>query len=275
MFMFSGHPLPPAKRPCEFVFPTKSTTNIANQPSASSSLMVGLDFGTTFSSVAHALIDHASACSEIRNDRFDIGLINEIRLNGSKQPKTELAWVPHPSPGRWIWGEDVGRKIKSQQIQESDRTGLFKLGLDESEETHSIRSRIHDQINRLPPETGVRRLDDLIRTYLKLLFDNAIAKMHDCYGRAYNQNILDIVKIESVVCVPAMWICHVNQRMKDIAMSAGFPTVEIISEPEAAALFIRYDSPRFNSTLKSDITSFKGPFIVLDVGGGTAVSLPI
>ena len=237
--------------------------------------MFGLDFGTTFSSIAHALIDHASTCSEVKHGRFDIGLINEVLFEGSKQAKTELAWAPHPSPGHWIWGEAVGREIKSQQIQESDRIALFKLGLDKSEDTQPIRSRIHEQLQALPRESGVQTLDDLIRTYLRLLFNHAMAKIRDCYGKAYGQDILDIIKIESVVCVPAMWIHHVNQRMRDIAISAGIPNVEIVSEPEAAALFMQYDGPRFYGPLNSAITSFKQPFIVLDVGGGTAVGLAI
>ena len=59
--------------------------------------------------------------------------------------------------------------------------------------------------------------------------------------------------------------------MKAIALRAGIESLEIVSEPEAAAVYFQYDTKRKNP-MSDKLAGFDEPFLVLDIGGGTAVS---
>ena len=235
------------------------------------SLMIGFDFGTTYSSAIHTLVQRCNALAALKTGQFDTSRITEVLFDGTSHVKSELAW--HPKHKQWIWGNEVETRIRSRQILESDCFRFLKLGLDGSKHTGDIRTKLAEQIHRLPQECNVKCVDDLITIYLQRLFTYAKDKIRYCYERLEGRDIFDVVDVECVVCVPAMWRYRMNLRMKAAAYRAGIPHPEIVSEPEAAAMFIRYDEPRRLSQLSSSFGRSNAPFLVLDVGGGTAVSL--
>ena len=61
--------------------------------------------------------------------------------------------------------------------------------------------------------------------------------------------------------------------MKAAAKQADLQNVKLISEPEAAAMFIHYSRKATGGPLGKPLTTSSQPYLLLDVSGGTAVSL--
>ena len=230
-------------------------------------LVICIDFGTTFSSVAYSVASEGSVCAD--EDLLGISDPKEIIFESEKQIKTELAW--HPQRQLWVWGYDVDREIRSRQIPRFNRIKMFKLGLDTSDYTVDIRHQIHDQISNLPAECNVHCVDDLISIYLGFLFSYAKNNISGQHGRLHGFDIFQFMDVEWVICVPAMWTYQMNTRMRSAAVKAGIPDPQIVSEPEAAAMFLKINEQKQDRVAARPLSYGSAPCLVLDVGGATSV----
>jgi hypothetical protein len=197
-------------------------------------LKIGIDFGTTFSSVSFAIHDwnpNSQQSSTIRlkpqSVQFD---------SGKSQVKTQIAW--HAAKQDYIWGDDVDRRIRDQEIPEEDRIVLLKLGLNEVKDTEKIRRKQADQLSRIP---GQPVIADLISVLLARIYNFAKIKIVKICGATAGGSIFYLRDVQCAICVPAIWTPEMNQTMVTAAEKAAIPNPDIVAESEAAAAFIMHE----------------------------------
>ena len=145
-------------------------------------LLVSIDFGTAYSSVAY-YIDPRPA--DQRNRTLALGKIplsglHVVRFDRDAQVSSQLAWSR--DSGTWAWGTAVDELVNSGEISESERITMFKLCLESSDIAQSTRKRVKAQFDKLPPlartQLGPEHIpwpERLVTLYLKLLWGNAKA----------------------------------------------------------------------------------------------------
>jgi hypothetical protein len=235
-------------------------------------LVIGIDFGTTFSGVAYA---HTAGLSQndgkanlnVALERIHVVRTwpNQTRYHSEKTPSV-IAYQTAPGPP--IWGGSVRPKDEPQ-------VRCFKLGLQENVREHykiqgdqeSIPNSIlggflsedkwrHPQ---LPDKTAL----DFTMDYLKSIHNYVL---NEVLPQRYGQEFLKNQKFSYVLTVPAIWSDLAKDLTRRAAIAAGIPRkkLSLITEPEAAALYCATQSKQ------SDL--YKGDrFMICDAGGGTVV----
>ena len=95
-------------------------------------LIIGIDFGTTYSSVAWYVVNADEVQSELRKDRFNTEDITVVYFDNQDQVKSLLAWYrgpKAPEKGNWLWAHEID--MCRGKIDPSHHFELFKLGLGE------------------------------------------------------------------------------------------------------------------------------------------------
>lgn len=209
-------------------------------------LIIGIDFGTTYSAVGYALHEWNSS-QQPSTTTLNGTNIQSVQFDFvESQVKTQIAW--HAADQDYVWGDDVDIRIRDREIPQEDRIVMLKLGLDKSIATRDIRAKQADQLSRIPPtyweSNGDRRqpmIEDLISLYIGLLYNYAKNKIIKNYGVLAEGNIFDMTDVQCAICVPALWTPETNQIMVTAAERAGIPNPDIVSESEASAAFIMYE----------------------------------
>ncbi len=209
-------------------------------------LLLGIDFGTTYSSVAYALHEWNTG-QQPSTIALNETKIHSVQFDFAKsQVKTQIAW--HAADHDYVWGDDVDVQIRDKEVSEGDRIVMLKLGLDKSDATRGIRAKQADQLSRIPPTywagDGHRRqplVEDLISIYLGKLYGYAKNKIIKHFGILADGNIFDMTDVQCAICVPAIWTPETNQVMVTAAEKAAIPNPDIVSESEAAAAFIMHE----------------------------------
>ncbi|KAF0562331.1 hsp70 family protein [Gigaspora margarita] len=215
-------------------------------------VVVGIDFGTTFSGFAYA---HKRS------------LVPEIELNtrwpgpGKEREKTNTVLLYDNSCKEVLkWGEQAliyGQKKNKKSIKESGSPQnphvieRFKLHLDDKLST--------DGKPRLAQNLNYKRA---IIDYLK--------KMKEVIKNTLDKRWPDLklTQVLFVLCVPAEWGPHTKAIMRDCAYQAELLNesikshLEFTTEPEAAALHCL-------SSIREHGLTDGDTFLVVDCGGGT------
>ncbi|KAF4449998.1 hypothetical protein F53441_6782 [Fusarium austroafricanum] len=173
-------------------------------------------------------------------------------------------------PDQFHWGYAV-HELWAIPATHSDPTNQplsrFKLLLDNSPMTETVRQKLNEDLGRLKSRGVIRKPIEVIADFLTYLLDHVQSEL--CL-LGYEDNIPK----EMVLCVPAIWsqrACRDMQMCLAAAMKrAKFKGVDvenksienlfIVSEPEAAAAYMLANSPE----IKRGQT-----FVLLDAGGGT------
>ena len=241
-------------------------------------LKIGIDFGTTYSSVAFACTQksHEIIPKVIPVGGFRLSQLNKVKFRLEYQVKTEIAW--NPTLAKYVWGPEVEDSIRRKEILERDRITLLKLGLDDRKETGAIRARLVRQRAALPriwddneAEFVMPSIEFLIAEYLKGLFVDARKYIKAKYRHLRQEDVFEASEVETVICVPAVWKAEMVDSMIRAALTAGIPNPYPVSEPDAAAAFMvvkKYE----NHEAEGENDETQEPFLVLDAGGGTTVS---
>lgn len=226
-----------------------------------SQLIIGVDFGTTFSGVAYS---HSGATSPVadtdpRRIAHNISVIrtwpNPILQYIEKIP-TLLAYHTDPP----AWGGGVRPKHEPQVAK-------FKLGLEPSVPQHygfpklqhkrAPRYGTHHKLNKKPV--------DFVADYLTCIYRH----LHETFLRSqYGDEFLRNQQMSYIITVPAIWSDFAKDLTRQAACRAGFPddNLVLISEPEAAGLYC--------ATTCNEVDLIDGDiFLVCDAGGGTVVSI--
>ncbi|KAJ5787881.1 hypothetical protein N7457_002871 [Penicillium paradoxum] len=205
-------------------------------------LIMGIDFGTTFSGVAWGLED----CPD------DIELI-QTWPGGGNLTSQKVPTLCTYKDRRMKWGYQAD--LSSHPIKQSQAIQGFKLLLDESQKFRykpAIESQaIIQDMNKTPINVA--------GDYLEKLVTHARDILARRFGTA-----LQTMDMEYILTVPAVWSDKGKDSTLQAAYWAGIPnsSIRLLSEPEAAAVCaIRTIQP--NAIAEGDC------LIVCDAGGGT------
>lgn len=159
--------------------------------------------------------------------------------------------------GPFKWGFDAHREQRrGEKVHE-----WFKLGLcPEYEERRAAESEL---ARKYPSPTGLQPVKGKDAEKLVVDYLSSLKKRVDEHFRGIDKSVDDIPR-EYIITVPAIWDDKEQDRTRNCAQRAGMGKdnqLQIISEPEAAAIYALERMPRVG--LKVQDT-----FIICDAGGG-------
>jgi hypothetical protein len=227
-----------------------------------SDLVIGIDFGTTYTGVAfaHSAKAKGTDAARIAENVEVIRKWPNVSSSFSEKIPTLISY--HTSPP--TWGGNV-------RIRDEPQVAYFKLGLQPGIGSHYLRS-MHNPPSalpflepnwkhpKLPNKTALDFASDYLRgvhTFVKDVY------LKQQFGNLFLQN----QSIEYVITVPAIWKDSAKALTRQAAIRAGIPErkLELVTEPEAAALYC--------ATMCTEVDLCGGDcFLVCDAGGGTVVS---
>jgi hypothetical protein len=237
------------------------------QQGQNSILRIGIDFGTTYCSVAFARDAGSVNVREV--GKFRLQRFVSVRDGSETQVPCEMAWSP--SHHRVIWGSEVDRQTEDNDVVESARIKYIKLGLDRTAQTEKIRGMLRNQLLELEDQ-GVQSatVEGLITKFLESLWRFAQAKIREKYLPEDPFRW----KVETALAVPAIWKQEAVDKMLRAASDAGIPNPYLVSEPSCAAHYLlqreqeQIDDPLQDGTLALE-SWIDEAFCVADLGGGT------
>ncbi|KAI9792787.1 MAG: hypothetical protein M1816_001519 [Peltula sp. TS41687] len=201
-------------------------------------LIIGIDFGTTYSGVAYALTGAPDQVNTIED---------WPGATGQAFPKSPTI-IKYLDQEHFQWGFEVEPTI------EEKITGI-KLLLDPDQPMPLY----------VPPANTQAEIDklgksalDVATDYLRAICQHALTKIETRFPKVF----YDTLPKEFVLSVPAVW----SDRAKDLtlraARGAGLHLVSLVKEPEAAALFTSH-------LLKGQGLEVGDAIVICDAGGGT------
>ncbi|OTB00589.1 hypothetical protein M426DRAFT_65582 [Hypoxylon sp. CI-4A] len=211
--------------------------------SSGSKIVIGIDFGTTYSGVAWAATERPDGnvlISDWPSSRSTYG--------GFSSPKvpTRLHYL---NSRQFEWGFQIPHTVPSQNI-----LSLFKLGLEPDRYSRSI-----DVIGK---SLDFDNVDKYITDYLSGIFGHLMNSL----GRQLGLGTLRSTSIQFVLTVPAIWSERSKQRtIEAFERVPNLPedhSTALLSEPEAAAVAALRELDRHNLKIGDS-------FVVVDAGGGT------
>lgn len=230
-----------------------------------SDLVIGIDFGTTFTGVAYAHSGEA-----ISRDASKVAEnVHVIKSwpspNSSYMEKIPSVIAYNTNPPTW------GGNVKARDVPQ---VAHFKLGLQPNAREHYLRGSNDNKASALaflesdwshPQLTGKNALD-FATDYLNCVHSYVRDVL---FPRQFGETFLQNQQFSYVITVPAIWKDSAKALTREAATRAGIPDqkLELITEPEAAALYC--------ATICDEVDLVVGDrFMVCDAGGGTVVSSP-
>jgi hypothetical protein len=245
---------------------------VPDESPTSSDLVIGIDFGTTFTGAAYAStagIGKATSLAEMQTVADKISVIkawpNPTNVIEGKIPSV-LAYNREPP----AWGGNV-------KPTDEPRIAYFKLGLEEDVtslyQQHSPRMRNSESIlggylsdsnwrhPMLPEKGAINYVTDFLSCINRFVTEEFLPSR---FGAIFLQN----QKLSYVLTVPAIWSDKAKELTRTAAVKAGIDSgnLTLITEPEAAALYC--------ATLCNEVDLEQGDrFMICDAGGGTVVRI--
>ncbi|KAK3953443.1 hypothetical protein QBC32DRAFT_387599 [Pseudoneurospora amorphoporcata] len=229
--------------------PRRSPRKLA---SSQGTIIVGIDFGTTFSGVAFIWsnqVDQIEIITSWDADSSDnadecktptaifYGLGNEVTWGYAIEPeKEQLKWVKL----LLLNDEDIPEEVRTSDKIKKAREYLQK----------------HN-----------KTAEEAVTTFLRHLWEHSI----NCITKSISRGMVNYTQFHIVITLPAIWPSYAREKMRLAAEQAGMldkrmgveTQLTFISEPEAAAIVTLADMEgRFD--VKDEDT-----FVVADCGGGT------
>lgn len=207
-------------------------------------IIVGIDFGTTYSGVAWAESRNPSRRTAIT--QWPVSSTNREGESSDKVP-SKLRY----NGDKIEWGFSIPITAPQEEVIE-----WFKLDLDPSLESMS-------QAVRSDGARGGRNVDTLVADYISQLSDHLLYTLREKLG----DTIVNSTPLEFVVTVPAIWSDLAKDKTKKACeqasgISASKQPVHLISEPEAAAIYALHGLDPHGLKVGDTI-------VVVDAGGGT------
>ena len=239
--------------------------------SSAPGLVVGIDFGTTFSGVAFANSSIAlqNVCLDAKYQNQLDAVVEKITViktwpNGNQQyaekTPTILSYTDDGKPVGW------GGQVKHNH---SIKISHFKLGLQEDttklyrDKNAPLFGGFLSDPNWKHPALPSKTALDYATDYLALIGDYVV---NEVLTNRFGDEFLKNQQINFVVTVPAIWSDQAKSLTRQAAERAGIPTdkLTLVTEPEAAALYCM--------TTCQEVDLRPGDyFMVCDAGGGTVV----
>lgn len=249
------------------------TQNETGKYESTSDLVIGIDFGTTFTGVAYA--HTAGVFGNAKHLTTEDMRKAAERIHVVRTWPSQSNYYAEKTPSIISYNTDPPNWGARVRPGDKPQVAYFKLGLQEGLQNHynaqtpsnhlsGLSSYLSDNNWRhpdLPTKTSV----DYVTDYLKCIYDHI---SHQVLPARYGPQFLMNQQISYVLTVPAIWSDKAKDFTRKAAIVAGIPEkkLAIISEPEAAALYC--------ATLCNQSDLCKGDkFLVCDAGGGTVVWL--
>ncbi|KAJ3961879.1 hypothetical protein N0V92_001443 [Colletotrichum tropicale] len=218
-------------------------------------IIIGIDFGTTFSGVSWAFSGQPNEIEVITNWEAELNFNSD-----TEKTPTTLLYSGMQGQASWGYGipaDTAHEPLKWFKLLLIDREDLPK-NLQDSMQI-AIAQKLMDDANKAPT--------DVISGYLRRLWNHSI----ECIGDSISKELVKMCKFHVVITLPAIWPDYAKARMRKAAKDAGIlkhrpagPThLSFISEPEAAALATMRDLGCRPNIKVGD------HFVVCDAGGGT------
>ncbi|KAK0672629.1 hypothetical protein QBC41DRAFT_380636 [Cercophora samala] len=229
-----------------------SSGDDSDAESGDNTIIIGIDFGTTFSGVAYTWSNKADQMEVITSWDSDLHFNSDLE----KAPTA----ISLGSKNKVTWGYSIPEDV--------DQVRWFKLLLiDEDDLPAGVRGSLKIEEARAYLKKHNKTAVEVIGLYLLHLWNHTTQRITETVGRA----TVNYSKFEVLITLPAIWPPYAQSRMREAARLAGMlgtrvagPTVlKFISEPEAAALATLSDMQS-----RCDIQNGDS-FVVVDCGGGT------
>jgi molecular chaperone DnaK (HSP70) len=247
-------------------------SNAASRPDVTefesdTTLVIGIDFGTTFTGVAYAYQfgtgTDAMSISDMRNANRSMHIVRQWpSQSGASLEKTPTVIAyKNGNPPNW------GARVK---FGEQPQFAHFKLGLQENlgrlyhDSDSSVLGGYLVEHDWRHPQLPHKRAVDVTADYLTCVVQYVL---NDQLPMKYGAQFLQNQKVCYMITVPAVWSEKAKELTRQAAVSAGIPRrkLMLITEPEAAAIYC--------SVLCKEVDLREGSrFLVCDAGGGTVVS---
>ncbi|KAI9022755.1 hypothetical protein CLU79DRAFT_142414 [Phycomyces nitens] len=205
-------------------------------------IVIGIDFGTTFSGCAYSLA----------NSEEVIDIQKWPKQNNNVYPKTPTLNFYQNNTGIMTqWGNAARIIMQRPSSRSSVLLKQYKLYLDEK------------IAKDLPPLPNGLSIVDAISDYLRAFHEHAMSELKKAIATSEKS------QCRYCLTVPAMWSDKAKGTMREAAIQAGLiqpsdhrDRLMLISEPEAAALYCEKRCEQFN-------LKHKDRFMICDAGGGT------
>ncbi|KAI1272591.1 hypothetical protein F5Y07DRAFT_403302 [Xylaria sp. FL0933] len=227
----------------------ESDDNDASDDEENDSLVVGIDFGTTYSGVAWA--------TRVDFTNNNVNFISSWPGNNRDESKvpTEL-W--YNDDNELEWGYDISADVEPFRWFKLLLLRPLDLSPELRQSSYMTRARaLMQKFGKTPV--------DLISDYLRALWEHTMSTIE----RARGDSVVEALPIHVVITIPAIWKGYARKAMEDSAKKAGIldprlagaTKLSFAPEPEAAAL----------STLLEQGGGIKrgNIYIICDAGGGT------
>ncbi|KAF9583237.1 hypothetical protein BGW38_009958 [Lunasporangiospora selenospora] len=226
-------------------------------------IVVGIDFGTTFSGCSYAFVD------DVKNEVVDITTWPKQPAKYSKTPTLSLYEVEEKEHRlvSWGWRERMKDGAKETEPKLVTWGWQAKIGAERRARNHELLQQYKLRLD----ENYIRNSTDLsvstikaIADYLEALHVYVAEKILSGCGGGFSTNMF-----RYCLTVPAMWSDKAKNAMRLAAIQAKLITAQdhpgrllLVTEPEAAALYCELKCEQFS--LKD-----KDRFMICDAGGGT------
>ncbi|KAK5744403.1 hypothetical protein LTR17_002113 [Elasticomyces elasticus] len=236
-------------------------------------LVVAIDFGTTFSGVAAAYSANPEAPDELNivktwpggNNITSDKVPSEITYNGLNATASASQSSQAPLNGKRKFDafkddstpSNSGRMRWGYQIRpDEDRLRCLKLLLDPTQPIPDYVSLPDVQQQLL---ANGKNISTAVADYLRALY----AHTKVILGRRYGQQFVATTKLTVILTVPAVWSDAAKDATLKAAEAAGMgDTIGMISDPEAAAVYTL-------QAIQPNHLKIGHNFVVIDAGGGT------
>lgn len=229
----------------------------ANGHETQDRLIVGVDFGTTYSGVAAVYSSNPDDIDIIKTWPGGNGITSD------KVP-TEIAYE-NADPSATSSSDDGSDKAPQRQIRwgfqfkpEDTRLRCVKLFLDRNQ-------KLPHFVSPLETAAQLRKYDrtvmDAVTDYLTKIYEHTMETL----TRRYGETFISCTKVDFVLTVPAVWSDAAKNATLQAAEKAGMGhrhELKLISEPEAAAVYTL-------RTIQPSGLKVGDNFVVCDAGGGT------
>lgn len=236
---------------------TNGAVGLNGLTEAQDRLIVGVDFGTTYSGVA--------ACYSATPEDIDI-IKTWPGGNGITSDKVpteisyELVEPPKEASVDTNGSSNGPRRVKwgFQFKPEESRLRCIKLFLDRNQ-------KLPHFVSPLETAAQLRKCDrtvmDAVSDYLTKIYEHTIETL----TRRYGESFMSTTNVDFVLTVPAVWSDAAKNATLQAAERAGIGNrheLKLISEPEAAAVYTL-------KTIQPSGLKVGDNYIVCDAGGGT------
>ncbi|KAM0265125.1 hypothetical protein ACHAQJ_000277 [Trichoderma viride] len=211
---------------------------VAKTPSTGDDrLIIALDFGTTYSGITY--------CFTNERDSSPTSIEYWPGLGGAGVPKIPTV-IRYDSSGGFTWGAQVN-------LYDGGIFGV-KLLLDPSQPRPEYLPKVNvgEELKKLPKPPVQIAAD-----FIGAVYNHALEEI----AKKTSPDYVALCRKDYVLSVPAVWSDAAKNATLEAAEAAGLSPVQLIKEPEAAALW---------TARKLDIALHSNDaFVVCDAGGGT------